>query len=201
MTKVANSLVVVAHLSEGDSALLADRSGQSLETFISSELEFGLRIAVEAKVLADVNSTSGIQTQAYATSVLATIRKSITKLEVSGYNPGQPGGAPDRLGRGGAWPCRAPARWSICALPYDPASRRLFGVPVVVSNAQAAGVAHALATDAVSLDTDNRGVDVQWSETSNADDFSKNLIRARCEGRFATSVYSPLGVVTADLTA
>ena len=34
-----------------------------------------------------------------------------------------------------------------------------------------------------------------------ADDFSKNLIRARCEGRFGTSVLSPLGVVSCDLTA
>ena len=41
--------------------------------------------AVEAKVLADVNGTSGIQSQAYATSVLATLRKGITKLEVAGY--------------------------------------------------------------------------------------------------------------------
>ena len=51
------------------------------------------------------------------------------------------------------------------------------------------------------LDTDQTGTGVQWSETSNADDWSKNLIRARCEGRFATSVYAPLGVVVGDLTA
>ena len=87
------------------------------------------------------------------------------------------------------------------SLPFDAASRRLYGVPVVVSNSQAAGVAHAIAVDAVALDTDSMGIQVQWSETSNSDDFAKNLIRARCEGRFATSVYSPLGVVTADLTA
>ena len=42
---------------------------------------------------------------------------------------------------------------------------------------------------------------MQWSETSNDTDFSKNLIRARCEGRFGTSVLSPLGVVSCDLTA
>jgi hypothetical protein len=36
---------------------------------------------------------------------------------------------------------------------------------------------------------------------SNADDFSRNLIRARCEGRYATIVPTPLGVVSADLTA
>ena len=33
------------------------------------------------------------------------------------------------------------------------------------------------------VDTDTIGVGVQWSENSNSDDFSKNLIRARCEGR------------------
>ena len=53
---------------------------------------------------------------------------------------------------------------------------------------------HVLAADAVIVDTDTLGVGVQWSETSNTADFAKNLIRARCEGRFGTSVLSPLGV-------
>jgi hypothetical protein len=44
------------------------------------------------------------------------------------------------------------------SLPYDPATRRLFGVPVTTSNAPAAGVGHVLATGAVALDTDTRGV-------------------------------------------
>jgi hypothetical protein len=85
-------------------------------------------------------------------------------------------------------------------LPYDPASRRLYGVPVAVTNGQTAGVSHTLATGAAGLDTDGQAA-VQWSETSNADDWSKNLIRARCEGRFATSVFAPLGVVRGELTA
>ena len=58
---------------------------------------------------------------------------------------------------------------------------------------------HVLARDAVVVDTDSLGVGVQWSETSNADDFAKNLIRARCEGRYGTSVLSPLAVVKAAL--
>ena len=45
------------------------------------------------------------------------------------------------------------------SLPYDAASWRLFGVPVTTSNAQAAGVGHVLASGAVALDTDTRGVD------------------------------------------
>ena len=56
-------------------------------------------------------------------------------------------------------------------------------------------------TGAVALDTDTRGVDVQWSENATADSFGKNLVFARCESRYATSVFSPLGVVSLNLTA
>jgi hypothetical protein len=85
-------------------------------------------------------------------------------------------------------------------LPYDPATRRLFGVPVTTSNAQAAGVGHVLATGSVALDTDTRGVDVQWSENATADSLGKNLVAAPCESRYDSSVFSPLGVVSLDLT-
>ena len=57
-------------------------------------------------------------------------------------------------------------------------------MPVVATVSEAAGVGHVLAADAVVVDADTIGVGVQWSETSNSDDFAKNLIRARCEGRF-----------------
>ena len=45
--------------------------------------------------------------------------------------------------------------------PYDPASSRLFGVPVVATVSEAAGVGHVLAVDAVVVDTDTIGVGVQ----------------------------------------
>ncbi|HSS22848.1 MAG TPA: hypothetical protein VLL82_00180 [Mycobacterium sp.] len=86
-------------------------------------------------------------------------------------------------------------------LPYDPATRRLFGVPVTTSLAQAAGVGHVLAVDSVALDTDTRGVDVQWSENATADSFGKNQVVARAESRYNTNVLAPLGVVSLDLTA
>jgi hypothetical protein len=46
------------------------------------------------------------------------------------------------------------------------ARRRLFGVPVVVAVAQAAGVSHTVAKEAVALDTDTTGTGVQWSENA-----------------------------------
>lgn len=87
------------------------------------------------------------------------------------------------------------------SLPFDPVARRLWGIPITVTNAQTAGVAHTLAAGVVGLNTDSQGVQIAWSETSNAEDWSHNLIRARCEGRYATSIFQPLGVVQSDLTA
>ena len=55
------------------------------EAFVDGELRFGLGLAVDAEVLADVNATSGVQTQAFATSVLTTLRKALTKREAAGY--------------------------------------------------------------------------------------------------------------------
>ncbi|MET0996744.1 MAG: phage major capsid protein [Mycobacterium sp.] len=199
VTRIENSLVVIAHLSEGiPRHWLIDNT--ALEAFLSSELEYGLQTAVEAKVLSDVNGTSGIQTQAYATSVLTTLRKGVTKLEVAGYAPSAFALHPTDW-EGVELALSSVAAVEHLSLPYDPATRRLFGVPVVTTNAQAADVRHVIASSAVALDTDTRGVDVQWSENATADSFGKNLVFARCESRYATSVFSPLGVVSLDLTA
>ena len=72
---------------------------------------------------------------------------------------------------------------------------------MAVSVSEAPGTAHVLADQAVFLDVGNLGLQIQWSETSNATDFSQNLTGARCEVRFGTSALSPLGVVSCDLTA
>jgi hypothetical protein len=50
-------------------------------------LQYGLSRAIEAKVIADINATSGIVTQAFATSIRVTLRESMTALEVAGYTP------------------------------------------------------------------------------------------------------------------
>lgn len=197
--RIEDRLDVIAHLSEPVPRFWF-QDNEALTGFLANELDYGLRVAVEAKVLSDINATSGLQTVTDTTSqTLVRLRKSLTLLEQSGYSPGfflldpvdwegielllTSSGATDMQG-----------------IPYDPAQRRLFGVPVVVSVAQAAGVGHTVAAGAVALDTGSEGTGVQWSE-SHADDFGKNLVRARCEGRYATSVYAPLGVVTVDLTA
>lgn len=198
VTRVENSLSIIAHLSEGVSKYWF-QDNASLETFLAEELDYGLGRAIEAKVLADVNATSGIQTQAFSTSVLQTLRKTLTKLEVVGLMPS-------------AFILH-PTDWEALellltsedaveyrSLPFDANSRRLWGVPLVSSVTQTAGVSHTLAAESVALDTDG-SVDIEWSKESNAEDFSRNLLRARCETRVGTSVFRPLGVVVGDLTA
>ena len=70
----------------GHAQILAGHN-DSVQQWLTNELIYGLQLAIEAKALADVNGTSGLQTQAYSTSVLETLRRSITKVEVAGYTP------------------------------------------------------------------------------------------------------------------
>lgn len=151
-------------------------------------------------MLTDIGATSGIQVQPYVTSPLVTLRTGIVKLEQAGYAPSAFVLTP------ADWASVELALSSVDAvshmgLPYDASRRTLFGVAIVTTNAQAAGVGHVIATDSVAVSTDSRGIDTTWSENATADSFGKNQIVARTEGRFSTDVYSPLGVVTLDLTA
>jgi Phage capsid family len=162
------TLAVVAHLSEGIPRYwLLD--SVALQQFVDNELTFGLQLAVEAKVLTDVNATSGIRTQAYATSVLATLRKGLTKLETAGYAAGAIVLHPTDW-EGVKLALSSTNAIEHLSLPHDPASRRLFGVSIVATMSEAAGVGHVLAVDAVVVDTDTQDVGVQWSEASNSDD-------------------------------
>lgn len=196
LTRVEQTLAVIATLSEQINRFwILDNT--SLEQWIDGELSYNLGTAVEAKVLADVNATSGIQEQLFSTSALETIRKSITKLEVAGHAAGAIVLHPSD------WETVELALSSTnavehLALPYDPATRRLFGVPVATTVSASAGTGHVIAQGAVVVDTDSTGVSVQWSENV-GDSFSRNGVVARCETRIGTSVLAPLGVVVATV--
>ena len=131
---------------------------------------------------------------------LATLRKSVTKVEVNG-------------GTTVAAIVLHPLDWEAIelalqstpavefqGLPFDAQRRTSWGIPVALTVAATAGTAHTNGSGAVAINVDSQGVQVSWSETSNSDDWSRNLIRARYEGRYATSVYQPLGVVKSTLT-
>ncbi len=130
--------------------------------------------------------------------MLETIRKAVTKIEVQGHSPSAIVMNPlDFESVELALSTTTAVQYQ--GLPFDSVARRLYGLPIVVANVETQGTAHVLASGAVGVDTDQLGILIEWTQTSNADDFAKNLVRARCETRTGTSVYQPMGVVLAGL--
>lgn len=86
------------------------------------------------------------------------------------------------------------------ATPVDRAARRLWGAPVALSTAIAAGTGIVADFEAATRLWVNEEAQVKWSENV-ADDFVRNYVRLRVEGRFGFGVLRPLAVVEVDLTA
>ncbi len=80
----------------------------------------------------------------YSTSVLTTVRKAITKLEINGYSPASIVLHPTDF-EGIELDLSSTTVVEFQGLPYDPASRRLYGVPIVATVSQTVGTAHVLA--------------------------------------------------------
>jgi hypothetical protein len=77
------------------------------------------------------------------------------------------------------------------------AARRLWGVPV--TTAVPAGTGYLLSSGVAQIATDG-GLHTEWSSAIN-DDFGRNQVRLRVEGRFDLAVTRPLGIVKMALTA
>jgi HK97 family phage prohead protease/HK97 family phage major capsid protein len=206
VTERVGKLQVVAHLSEQVSHYaLSDNA--NLEQFVADEMLYGLQVAVENQVingsgtapaLRGILATSGIQIQAFATDILTSIRKGITKLEAQGLS------ADVLVISAGDWEAvellaATGGATDVRGIPIDATARRLWGVQAVVSNVLPAKKAILLDGSSVSVDHDGQ-VDTRWSDAV-SDDFTKNFVRCRTEGRFGLSVYRPLGVVSVGTAA
>ncbi|MCT1884983.1 phage major capsid protein [Dietzia cinnamea] len=208
LTPVEDHLRVVAHLSEGIAKydLLDTRN---LQTFVQAELHWGLMTKVEQLVLsgdgqgenpAGILAQSGIQTQEFSGDILTTIRKAITATESLGYLPNVIALSP------ADWEAVELSRTSgsgefvLDASPVDRAARRLYGIQVVVTTALEPGTAVVGDFREVTLFTDRRGVMAEWNGQAQ-DDFARNLIRLRTEGRFGVGVGQPQAIVRVDTAA
>lgn len=209
LTPITNDLAVIAHLTEPiDKFLLEDST--ALVQFVGDELLYGLTVAVESQVLVgdgvDANmtgllNTSGIQVQtAIAGDLLGTLRQAVTKLESVGHMPGVWALNPSDWERIELSKASGSGQYLFEAGPIDRAARKLWGVPVAISSAVPLGTAGLIDLASVAIDTDTAGVRIQWSE-SVGDDFSRNQIRARCEGRFNVSVFQGMGLCKVNLPA
>jgi hypothetical protein len=81
---------------------------------------------------------SGIQTQAYSTSVLHTIRTSLTKFEVAGLKPASIVLHPTDF-EGIELALSSTTAIEHLSLPYDAATRRICGVRIVTTVSEDAG--------------------------------------------------------------
>lgn len=203
---VENRLRVVAHLSEQiPRYLLSDNT--DLERFVTDELLWGLRKAIETEVISGdgtgehftgILNTSGLVVQAFATNALTSVRKALTTLDGNGYEAGV------IVLSAGDWETielleASTGATDVRGVPIDSVARRLWGVPVVLNQGLGAKTGLVLGKDSVTLDHDGN-VDVAWSENV-ASDFAANFIRCRVEGRFGVSVNQPGAVVKVGTAA
>lgn len=201
LDRVNGRLKVIAHLSEPvDKYVLTDNA--SLSQFLQAEMAYGIYLALENQLFngdglgenfTGLNATSGIQTQAFATSRILTARKAITKTEtISGDVAG-------------AF-VFSPTDWEAIetttsttgeyvlgdGVPVDRAARRLWGKPVSTSLAVPDGNAWYISEGSVELASD-LSLDMAWGLSG--DDFDRNQVRARLETRADLMVKRPMGVV------
>lgn len=209
LTRITGDLVVVAHLSEAiDKYWLEDSA--ALQQFVGDELLYGLNLALENQVIngngtapnmTGLLNTSGVLVQAaIAGDLLGTYRSAVTSMETTGQNPSVFVTNPTDWARVELTKASGTGDYLIDSSPVDRAARKLWGVPIALSTSIAAGTALLLDTASVALDTDRSGIRVQWSENV-SDDFNRNQLRARCEGRFGLSLYQGFGACKITLPA
>ena len=199
ITPVDNALHVIAHLSEPvDKYLMQD--ADVLSGFLQNEMIYGLGLALENQIvngdgtaphMRGLLQTSGIQTVAFTSDKITTVRHGITMLETAGFNP--------------TALVVSPADWEAIELfkdgdgrfyflnegtPIDRAARKLWGVQVVTSNYLATGTGLLMDTNTAQLVSDS-GIAMEWNPWAG---FSANELVARCEGRFGLDVRQPSGI-------
>lgn len=178
-----------------------------LEGLINDELRLDVEETEENEIVngdgtgehfTGILQTSGIQTQAYATDVLTTVRKGITKARTVGrvnpnaivLNPADAEAidllkdANDRFYFGG---------------PFAVGSTPLWGLPVVESETVAAGTG-LLGDFNKAVIWDREQTTVTMTD-SHEDYFVRNLVAILAEERLAFAVTRPTAFVSLDLTA
>ncbi|WP_079405346.1 phage major capsid protein [Streptomyces sp. 3211] len=221
MTRVDDRTRTIAHLSE-PIARQDLRDAPMLQRFLDMEMRLGVELALEAQIIngsgsgenmTGIANVSGSQAQAWDTDILTTMRKAKTKLETLSFSDG-------------AAYVVHPNDWETIELladneaqyylggpvqTVDVNARRLWGMPVVTTTAQTAGVAHLanfkLATELQVAEE----VRFDWSENIydpdaisegvGATDFQRNMIRFRAEMDAGLKIYQPSAIVEIDLTA
>lgn len=205
LAKVTTVVKTIAHWIPATKRALAD-AGQ-LRTLIDAFLRYGLEEELEDQIMngdgtgenfTGIANTSGIQAQAWDTNILTTTRKARTKVRTVGR----------------AVPTAYvfhPTDWETIDLLQDNEARfygagpfglspaRLWGLPVVESEAQTAGQGHVGDFRKCVL-WDREQASVSASD-SHSDFFIRNMVALLAELRAAFGIVQPNAIVEIDLTA
>lgn len=210
LERITSDLTTIAHLSDPiPRQFIEDQA--DLQTFIEAEMLGGILAALDAQILSGsgvspdlrgILNTAGIQSQAFTSNKLDTARRALTLLQTAGV-------IGDTDETGGLAFVLHPSDWEFVESvrtadgeylgggPVDSTARSLWGVPVVVSTSVAANTGILGYWPAAYLAS--RGpIDIAWSENV-SDDFERNQVRWRVEGRFGLAVTAPSAFVSIAL--
>jgi hypothetical protein len=181
---------------------------ENLSAWVASELMYGLGQALEAAALAATGPepkftgllhVAGTTPVAAAADVPSTLMAASVALSNLGYGTGLSA-------------AMNPADWSALALskastagtylfpglPAAAASPSVLGMGVIVSPNVSAGTAVVSNFRSSCRLFEREAPVVEWGTVN--DQFTKNLLTARCEGRYAFAVEQPAAIAIADLT-
>lgn len=203
LKKEEKRLQVIATVSDPiDKYVLQDAA--NLDTYVGTRLTDKVMDALETEVitgdgqeghLTGLASITGIQEQAWDTTMLDTIAAAVNKLETIGVTA--------------QTIAMSPTDWLTLQRQknnngdyymsnvLDAVTRKAWGVTIATVAGLAAGTAYVIGQDALTLSTDGQ-IDVEWNPYSS---FDTNQTIARVEGRWQLDCYSPQRIVKTTLKA
>ena len=205
LERVSAPVRTIAHWIPATKRAVSDAS--QLRTLIDSFLRFGLEEELEDQMVngdgtgenfTGFGNVSGVQAQAWATNILTTTRQARRKVRTVGRR------IPNAF-------ILNPLDWEIIDLlqdnearyysggPFDMMTPRLWGLPVVESEAVPSGVGY-VGDFSVCVLWDREQATIQVSD-SHSDFFVRNLVAILAEMRAAFGVLKPNALVEIDLTA
>ncbi|HHR4201249.1 TPA: phage major capsid protein [Salmonella enterica] len=198
----------IAHIFKASRQILDDAKG--LASYIDGRARYGLRLAEEKQLLSGDGTGMNIKgiipqastfapkvTLASATPIdrlrLAILQSVLAEYPASGIVLNPIDWAAIELTKDGE------GRY-IIALPVNGSVARLWGLPVVETQAMAQNNFLTGAFSMAAQIFDRQEIEVLLS-TENEDDFARNMVTIRAEERLALAVYRPEAFVTGQVTA
>lgn len=184
----------------------------TVKQWVTDEITYSIRSGLENQIIngtgVDPNlsgflTTSGIQTCAWDTNALVTLRRAAAKLQNLGYQTSAYVLNPDDWADVELTRQVNSGQPDFSSTPVNLAEQRVWSTPVVTTTSIAVGTGLLLGVGSSQLNVAQEGLLVDWTEgaaydaTSTA--FQRNLLLFRGEMRAEHSVFRPDAVVKIDL--